>query len=131
MEGEGRRVCHATDRLRSGDPLLHAGPGRLPHRGRPATRLLHGKPAAKRHGAPPCLNSAGRRGGNAMPRTYRDIAIEQMLRTVEEAMSQAMCLRSQLLGAQQIFLIAMKKGKVLPPVKFWPIRLGTRHSQPR
>jgi len=33
--------------------------------------------------------SAERRGGNAMTRTYRDIAIEQMLRTVEEAMSQA------------------------------------------
>src|SRR5262245_12821211 len=42
-----------------------------------------------------------------------------------------MCLGSQLLGAQEILLIAMKKCKVLPPVKFWPIRLGTRHSQPR
>ena len=30
-----------------------------------------------------------KKGGNAMARTYRDIAIEQMLRTVEEAMSQA------------------------------------------
>src|SRR5262249_22498549 len=38
MEGEGCRVCHATDRPRSGDPLLHAGPGRLPHRGRPVHR---------------------------------------------------------------------------------------------
>jgi hypothetical protein len=28
-------------------------------------------------------------GANVMTRTYRDIAIEQMLRTVEEAMSQA------------------------------------------
>jgi hypothetical protein len=32
-------------------------------------------------------SSAGRRGDGAMPRTYREIAIEQMLRTVEEAMS--------------------------------------------
>jgi hypothetical protein len=32
--------------------------------------------------------SAGRRGDNAMTRTYREIAIEEMLRTVEEAMSQ-------------------------------------------
>src|SRR5262245_45950740 len=32
--------------------------------------------------------SAGRRGDNAMARTYREIAIEEMLRTVEEAMSQ-------------------------------------------
>jgi hypothetical protein len=32
--------------------------------------------------------SAGRRGDSAMARTYREIAIEEMLRTVEEAMSQ-------------------------------------------
>src|ERR1043166_6315761 len=32
--------------------------------------------------------SAGRRGDSAMTRTYRDIAIEDMVRTVEEAMSQ-------------------------------------------
>jgi hypothetical protein len=32
--------------------------------------------------------SAGRRGDIAMARTYREIAIEEMLRTVEEAMSQ-------------------------------------------
>jgi hypothetical protein len=32
--------------------------------------------------------SAGRRGDSAMARTYRDIAIEEMLGTVEEAMSQ-------------------------------------------
>ena len=31
--------------------------------------------------------SAGRRGDNDMVRTYREIAIEEMLRTVEEAMS--------------------------------------------
>jgi hypothetical protein len=31
---------------------------------------------------------AGRRGDSAMARTYREIAIEEMLRTVEEAMSQ-------------------------------------------
>jgi hypothetical protein len=30
---------------------------------------------------------AGRRGDGAMARTYREIAIEEMLRTVEEAMS--------------------------------------------
>jgi hypothetical protein len=33
-------------------------------------------------------DSAGRRGDSAMARTYRDIAIEEMLGTVEEAMSQ-------------------------------------------
>jgi hypothetical protein len=32
--------------------------------------------------------SAGKRGHSAMARTYRDIAIEEMLGTVEEAMSQ-------------------------------------------
>jgi hypothetical protein len=32
--------------------------------------------------------SARRRGDKAMTRTYREIAIEEMLRTVEEAMSQ-------------------------------------------
>jgi hypothetical protein len=32
--------------------------------------------------------SAGRRGDSAMARTYREIAMEEMLRTVEEAMSQ-------------------------------------------
>ena len=31
--------------------------------------------------------SAGRTGDSAMARTYREIAIEEMLRTVEEAMS--------------------------------------------
>ena len=30
----------------------------------------------------------GKKGDNAMARTYRDIAMEEMLRTVEEAMSQ-------------------------------------------
>jgi hypothetical protein len=30
---------------------------------------------------------AGRRGDSAMARTYREIAIEEMVRTVEEAMS--------------------------------------------
>jgi hypothetical protein len=40
--------------------------------------------------SPAVLNglSSGRRGDNAMTRTYREIAIEEMLRTVEEAMSQ-------------------------------------------
>jgi hypothetical protein len=32
--------------------------------------------------------SAGRKGDSAMARTYRDIAIEEMLGTVEEAMGQ-------------------------------------------
>jgi hypothetical protein len=32
--------------------------------------------------------AAGRKGDSAMAKTYRDIAIEDMLRTVEEAMSQ-------------------------------------------
>jgi hypothetical protein len=32
--------------------------------------------------------SSGRRGDSAMARTYRDIAIEQMLGTVEQAMNQ-------------------------------------------
>src|SRR6266446_4163919 len=31
--------------------------------------------------------SAGRRGDNAMAKTYREVAIEEMLQTVEEAMS--------------------------------------------
>jgi hypothetical protein len=35
------------------------------------------------------MAAAGRRGDSAMARTYRDIAIEQMLGTVEEAMAQA------------------------------------------
>jgi hypothetical protein len=34
-------------------------------------------------------SSSGRRGDSAMARTYRDVAIEDMLRTVEAAMSQA------------------------------------------
>jgi hypothetical protein len=40
-------------------------------------------------GWPAVLNglSAGRRGDSAMARTYREIAVEEMLRTVEEAMS--------------------------------------------
>jgi hypothetical protein len=33
--------------------------------------------------------SAERRGDSAMAKTYREIAIQEMLRTVEEAMSQA------------------------------------------
>jgi hypothetical protein len=33
--------------------------------------------------------SAGRRGDSVMARTYREIAIEEMLRTVEQAMSGA------------------------------------------
>jgi hypothetical protein len=33
--------------------------------------------------------SAGRRGDSAMTRTYREIAIERVLGTVEQAMSQA------------------------------------------
>jgi hypothetical protein len=33
--------------------------------------------------------SAERRGDSTMARTYREIAIQEMLRTVEEAMSQA------------------------------------------
>src|SRR5262245_61624949 len=37
---------------------------------------------------PGCSSRAGRRGDSAMARTYRDIAIEEMLQTVEEAMSQ-------------------------------------------
>ena len=41
-------------------------------------------------GCPAVLSglSAARRGDSAMARTYREIAIEEMLRTVEEAMSQ-------------------------------------------
>src|SRR6476620_5342324 len=58
MEGEGGRVCHATDRPRSGDPLLHAGPGRLPHRGRPVHRPAARQARRKAPGGPPWLNSA-------------------------------------------------------------------------
>src|SRR5262245_7651801 len=57
MEGEGGRVCHATDRPRSGDPLLHAGPGRLPHRGRPVDRPAARQARRKAPGGPPWLNS--------------------------------------------------------------------------
>src|SRR5262249_41426392 len=57
MEGEGCRVCHATDRPRSGDPLLHAGPGRLPHRGRPVHRPAARQARRKAPGGPPWLNS--------------------------------------------------------------------------
>jgi hypothetical protein len=35
-----------------------------------------------------CSLSAGKEGDSAMVRTYREIAIEEMLGTVEEAMSQ-------------------------------------------
>src|SRR5262249_38554917 len=57
MEGEGFGVCHATDRPRSGDPLLHAGPGRLPHRGRPVHRPAARQARRKAPGGPPWLNS--------------------------------------------------------------------------
>src|SRR5215831_7979410 len=57
MEGEGGRVCHATDRPRSGDPLLHAGPGRLPHRGWPVHRPAARRARRKAPGWPPWLNS--------------------------------------------------------------------------
>jgi len=33
------------------------------------------------------VHSAGRRGDNAMAKIYREIAIEEMILTVEEAMS--------------------------------------------
>src|SRR6476646_2546757 len=57
MEGEGGGVCHATDRPRSGDPLLHACPGRLPHRGRPVHRPAARQARRKAPGGPPWLNS--------------------------------------------------------------------------
>src|SRR5215831_15270103 len=57
MEGEGGRVCHATDRPRSGDPLLYAGPGRLPHRGRTVHRPTERQVSRKTPGGPPWLNS--------------------------------------------------------------------------
>jgi hypothetical protein len=37
-KAKGGRVRYAADRPRSRDPLLHAGPGRIPHRGRPVHR---------------------------------------------------------------------------------------------
>ena len=40
-------------------------------------------------GNPAELLFSGRRGDSAMARTYREIAVEEMLRTVEQAMSQA------------------------------------------
>jgi len=46
-------------------------------------KLLH----VDRAGHPSSGLSAGRRGDSVMARTYREIAIEEMLRTVEEAMS--------------------------------------------
>src|SRR5262245_2191559 len=57
MEGEGGRVCHPTDRPRSGDPVLHAGPGRLPDRGRPVHRPAARQARRKAPGGPPWLNS--------------------------------------------------------------------------
>jgi len=45
--------------------------------------LLH----VDRAGHPGSGLSAGRRGDSVIARTYREIAIEEMLRTVEEAMS--------------------------------------------
>src|SRR4029450_11870857 len=61
MEGEGGRVCHPPDRPRSGDPLLHAGPGRLPHRGRPVHRPAARRARRKAPGGPPWLRSVTRR----------------------------------------------------------------------
>src|SRR5215813_15284410 len=55
-------------------------------------RLLHREQVDHLAPAPHRLvlrQHAGRRGHNAMARTHREIAIEQMVRTVEEAMSQA------------------------------------------
>src|SRR6516165_2644731 len=65
MEGEGGRVCHGTDRPRSGDPLLYAGPGRLPHRGRTVHRPTARQASRKAPGGPPWLNSGTGRGSRS------------------------------------------------------------------
>ena len=64
-KAKGGRVCHATDRPRSGDPLLHAGPGRIPHRGRPVHRPAARQARRKAPGGPPWLSSATGRGAPA------------------------------------------------------------------
>src|SRR5262249_41385652 len=71
MEGEGGRVCHATDRPRSGDPLLYAGPGRLPHRGRTVYWPVARHASRKTPRGPPWLNSGtGRRRSAEEHATY-------------------------------------------------------------
>ena len=59
-KAKGRRVRHAADRPRSGDPLLHAGPGRIPHRGRPVHRPAARQARRKAPGGPPWLSSVTR-----------------------------------------------------------------------
>jgi hypothetical protein len=49
------RVRDAADGPRSGDPLLHAGPGRIPYRGRPVHRPAAGPSRRKAPGGSPRL----------------------------------------------------------------------------
>ena len=52
---EGRRVRHAADRPRSRDPLLYAGPGRIPYRDRPVHRPAARPSRREAPGGPPWL----------------------------------------------------------------------------
>ncbi len=67
VEGEGGRVRYAADRPRGRDPLLHAGPGRIPHRGRPGHRPAAGQARRQAPGGSAGLSSpfrGTRRGGD-------------------------------------------------------------------
>src|SRR5262245_54034933 len=78
MDKAGQDALSSTDATASAlSRQDEAPPGRRPVRSTtPCTSVLSGL-------------SAERRGDSAMARTYREIAIQEMLRTVEEAMSQA------------------------------------------
>src|SRR5262245_7620816 len=53
----GQSLSRHRSTPRSGDPLLHAGPGRLPHRVRPVNRSAARQALRKASGGPPWLNS--------------------------------------------------------------------------
>ena len=56
-KAKGARVRDTADRPRSRDPLLHAGPGRIPHRGRPVHRPAARPSRRQTPGGPPGLSS--------------------------------------------------------------------------
>jgi predicted enzyme related to lactoylglutathione lyase len=77
-KAKGGRVRHATDRPRSGDPLLPAGPGRLPHRGRPVHRPAARQARRKAPAGPPWLSSVtGRETPPASKPTIRQPQVAQ------------------------------------------------------
>jgi hypothetical protein len=75
--------------------------------------------------------SAERRGDSAMAITYREIAIQEMVRTVEEAMSQAINwwgdLPPQMKEAIEQFRTQL--GAAIDSVEF--VRRGTRQASTR